>query len=127
MTYVGHPTDIRPQRRGRTAKETNIVCDIRFDYIGRATSDLPYFLFGGRAAGQHRVGVRLSALVVWVGKDKQMSPPLKAACHAGAFTRLRSPQARFPSQSLLTNFHDVTATQLHAPGDLVTVSDTVLW
>jgi hypothetical protein len=69
-TYVGHTTDIRPQRRGRTAKETNIVCDIGFDYIGRATSDLPYLLFGGRAAGQHLVGVRLSALVVWVGEGQ---------------------------------------------------------
>ena len=29
-------------------------------------------LIGGRAAGKHLVGVRLSALVVWVWKDKQL-------------------------------------------------------
>ena len=67
-TYMGHPTDIHIQRGGRTAKEANIPCDVGLDYIGCATSDFQYLLFGRRAAGRHLVGLVVEAVVT-----KQMS------------------------------------------------------
>ena len=55
MTHMGNTIDIGPQSGGRTTKEANVRCDAGLDYVGRATGDLEYLLFGWRAAGKHLV------------------------------------------------------------------------
>ena len=51
MAHIGYTADICPEMGSRATKEADVRCDVVFDYIGCAMSDLHYLLKGWRTRG----------------------------------------------------------------------------
>jgi hypothetical protein len=76
IAYIGNSVNVSPERGSRAAKEADVCGYFGFDYIGCATGDLVYLLFGWRTTRRHLCLMVEEGIEI---RDKERAPLITIA------------------------------------------------